>query len=328
MLVIVRISILMATCVVASLVSGCALHAGVEPEPYATRTVGNCGVKPAYAGGAFRHSSNALYAALGTPRHRGIDLIALESDATQTITGVLAYGAADKVIGDEDVDVYTCRDGEWKTLGTARTDAEGRFALDLSSHKFPAGMHALFAQVVGDGTGVGFVAFVADAHEQVIVSDVDGTLTEGENAIVNTVLFGDDIAHRPRAPEALSALAERGRTVVYMTARGDQYSDVTRRWLAAHGFPPGPLRLARAAVTRPGEQQQKFKVDALRRLRVPIAAAIGNRHSDVAAYSIAGIAADRILIKLPEYTDEVREDLAAHRAIGFRDYRELAALVR
>jgi len=31
---------------------------------------------------------------------------------------------------------------------------------------------------------------------------------------------------------------------------------------------------------------------------------------------------------LPEYQDEVRDQLVARRAIGFRDYRSLPALVR
>jgi hypothetical protein len=42
----------------------------------------------------------------------------------------------------------------------------------------------------------------------------------------------------------------------------------------------------------------------------------------------AGVPADRIFLKLPEFEPELREDLSAHRGIGFRDYRVLPTLLR
>jgi hypothetical protein len=104
---------------------------------------------------------------------------------------------------------------------------------------------------------------------------------------------------------------------------------VTRRWLALHGFPPGPLRLARAAITKPGPAQSAFKVAALRALPVPVAAGIGNRVSDVAAYARAGLPPARILIHVgdPSLARETGPDLAAGHATGFRDYREVPELL-
>ena len=45
----------------------------------------------------------------------------------------------------------------------------------------------------------------------------------------------------------------------------------------------------------------------LRKLGVPVHAAIGNRATDVAAYREAGIPADRIFMKLPGFDDELAE---------------------
>jgi hypothetical protein len=248
------------------LLAGCALHAEVPVESAsATATLsggGACAAPPIAQRGRFRSVRNRVYAKLGEPRHRGIDLIALDTDATQTIAGKLAYSAADKDLAHEDVTLYACVDASWHPLVTVRTDRDGRFSHDLVGPlRLPAGTRDLFASVAGDGTGVRFLASVATAGESVIVTDIDGTITASENAILNTLLFGDDIGHRLDAPRVL---ASSGHKVVYMSARGDQLSDVTRRWLRGHGFPDGPLRLARKAITSPGPKTVAFKTAALR----------------------------------------------------------------
>ncbi|HWU90149.1 MAG TPA: hypothetical protein VN253_22955 [Kofleriaceae bacterium] len=315
------------------LLASCALHAdlGVESPAAPARPgaadagKGSCARPPYASVGRYRHGGNRFYKKLGAPRFRGIDLIASEEDEVQTLGGKLAYTAADKDVEDEDVEVYACLRGDWEFVRAARTGADGRFQIALAGRdRLPVGMHDLYAHVPGHGGGVRFLGYVAPRGTTAIAVDVDGTLTESEDAIFNTVLFGDDIATQPDAPRALAAA---GRPVIYVTSRGDQYTEVTRRWLAAHGFPRGPLRLARAAITRPGPRTVAFKTDVLRSLRVPLAAGIGNRASDIAAYTNAGLSPRQILINLPEFAAEVRADLAAGRATAFDDYRELPALL-
>ncbi len=279
---------------------------------------------PAYA---YRHRRNRLYKGLGEPRFRGIDLIALADDPVQTLGGKLAYTAADKDVWDEDVYVYACFHNGWRVVDRARTNREGRFEIALTGRdRLPGGMRDLYAHVPGDGGGVRFLAYVVPSGTTALVSDVDGTLTESEDAILNTVLFGDDIGYQPHAPAALRAAAA-GRPIIYVTARGDQYTEVTRRWLALHGFPRGPLRLARSTIVKPGAKTIAFKTEVLRALRIPIAVGIGNRASDIAAYANAGLPPGRILINLPEFADEVSAELAAGKATAFDDYREVPALV-
>jgi hypothetical protein len=305
---------------------GCALNAEVAVDRGTPSSGDHCAAPPNVAPGKFRKLRNRMFAGLGDPRHRGIDVIAMESDPAQTVAGKLAYTAADKDLGGELVSVYACIEDEWTLLGEPLTDGNGRFAIELTgSVLLPAGRRDLYAHVNGDGSGVRFLAYVAKPGEKVIVTDIDGTITASENAVFNTVLFGDDIGHRIGAPEAL---AETGHTIVYLSSRGDQLSDVTRRWLRQHGFPNGPLRLAPASITKPGPRTVAYKSAVLRALRVPIDAAIGNKPTDVQSYVNAGVPATRIFVKLPEFESALGEDLAARRAIGFNHWNALPALLR
>lgn len=319
-------------CLVLACVSGCALNAAVPPEPptgvvppaQADGFAAHCAAPPNAPAEGFRHRRNAVYAALGSPRHRGHDLVAVESDENQTLTGKLAYTAADKDLGDEDVELFACVDHAWRRLGRARTDGDGRFAYPLAQ-RLPPGMRDLYAHVPGDGSGARFLAYVARPGEHIVISDIDGTITASEEAVFRSVLFGRDIGHQPGAPEALAASPHR---VVYVSSRGEQLTGLTRAWLRTHGFPPGPLRLARASVTLPGKGTAAYKQQVLRDLRVPIAAAVGNRASDVAAYTGVGLPGDRIHIYLPEFERELRDHLAAGRATPFTAYRDLRLAAR
>lgn len=318
----------------AALLSGCAMNAAVAPAPTPVAAgataaqAGACEAAPAAQPESYRHKRNRFYKSLGDARFRGIDLIATEDDPVQIAGGKLAYTAADKDVNDEDVIVYACFPNGWRLAGGTRTTGDGRFELRLhGADRLPTGMRDLYAHVPGHGSGVRFLAVVAARGATAVVSDVDGTLTEGEDAIFNTVVFGDDIGHQPHAPRALAEAAASGKVIIYMTARGDQYTEVTRRWLAVHGFPRGPLRLARATITKPGPRTVAFKTGTLRALTIPLAAGIGNRASDVAAYTNAGLPPARILMNLPEFTDELTGPLAERRATAFDDYREVPALL-
>jgi hypothetical protein len=284
-----------------------------------------CLASPPATPGKFRHRRNRAYAALGEARHRGIDLIAGTADAIQVLRGKLAYTAADKDLGDEDVALFACVARRWIALGRATTDDDGRFQLALTgARRLPTGMRDLVAYVPGDGSEVRFLAYVAAHDEQVVVTDVDGTLTESEHAIVGEVLGDKQIAPRWNAS---AALQRSKRPIVYVTARGDQLTETTRRWLREHGFPRGPLRLAPQLLVPPGRAQLELKTRMLRALGVPIVAGIGNRATDIAAYREIGLAPERILIHVTELASEIRDDVAAGRARGFSDYRDLPPML-
>lgn len=269
----------------------------------------------------WRHISSRLVT-MGDPHHRGTDLIATTADLTQEISGRVTYGDLDKDLEDEDLQLFACIDHVWQPLGDVRTDEDGRFTLILTGdERLALGLRDLYLSVAGDRTGVSFLAFVAPPDAPIVVSDVDGTLTASENAYPKALAIGGDTAVQPGAAEALKSAISQGVNVVYITSRGDRFTQDTRDWFAAKGFPRGPVRMPRSLITLPGTDTIEFKSDALASLGgLAILAGFGNRATDIDAYRNAGLSADRILIKLPEFTEEIAGELMAGAATGFELY--------
>lgn len=310
------------TLAVALVVSPARADQAAPTRPVVTDT--RCEKPPAIQARGFRHKRSKLIAKTGSHNHRGIDLIASEDDPQQVIAGKLGHGKHDKDLEDEDAEVFACVDAAWRSLGVARTNDDGRFELAVPQ-RLSTGMRDLYVASLGDGSGSYFVGYVAPRGTGVVVSDVDGTLSWSENSIIKQVVKrSHDIKHRPHAPEALAALPY---PIVYTTARGDVFVNLTRTWLVKHGFPRGLLRLARGAFAKPGKSAIEYKTATLKGLSVPIVAGIGNRKSDITAYTNVGVDGKRIFIHLPAYEEEVRADLDAGRAIGVPDYRELPKLM-
>lgn len=277
--------------------------------------------------GHFRHFSSSVISALGDPKHRGFDLVTSASSTTQKLEGWISYTIVDKALEDEDVDVFACRAGQWSRVGTARTDDEGHFTLGLSgADRLPIGMRDLFVSVVGDRTGTGFLGYVAPDGAPLIVSDVDGTLTSSENAFLETIALGIEPSARAGAPNAYAAATTKGFQLVYVTARGNQYTQATRDWLDHKGFPRGPVRLSPSFITLPGGDTIDYKTQTLSALSaagLQIAAGVGNRASDVTAYTNTALPAGRIFVEMPDYASELAPLLDLHKAIGFANYDEL-----
>ena len=299
----------------------CAACSAARPIPKATLPVDlvavrsvptPCSAVPPRTGG-LRHWKNHVTSPLHA--RRGEDLLATASAATQTIEGW--------ALEDEDVEVYACIGDVWHHTGTARADRTGHFALAVAGDaRVPSGTRDLYLET-HDGNGARFLAFVAADDTKLVISDVDGTLTNEEHAFVKGLVLDRRTGVQPGAAEAYRAAAARGFQVVYVTARGNQFIPSTRAWLEANGFPRGPLRLSQGWITLPGTKAIGFKTATLAKLPFAIAGAVGNRATDITAYTAAGIAPDRIFIKLPEYAGEVQAGLAAGKAIGFARYDDL-----
>ena len=131
-----------------------------------------------------------------------------------------------------------------------------------------------------------------------IVTDIDGTLTTGDNEFLLQILDGNyDPAERPFASELMKAYSERGYYVVYLTARlesltlgftGETARDATARWLFLHDFPVGDdrtgLQLSPALVF--GDAAGDYKGGALLELEAAgfvFDFAYGNAPSDITA---------------------------------------------
>jgi hypothetical protein len=277
----------------------------------------------------FLHTASKVISRLGDPQHRGFDLVASADSLKQTLEGWISYSIVDKALDEEEVDVFACDAGAWRWVGTALTDDEGYFALVLAgTDRLAVGMRDLFVSVAGDRTGARFLAYVAPAGTRLIVSDVDGTLTSSENAFFETIVLGNEPDERAGAPRAYREATAKGYQLIYVTARGNRFTQPTRDWLERKGFPRGPVRLAPSFVTLPGGNTSDYKTrtfDALTASGLALAAGVGNRASDVTAYARAGLTAERIFIEMPEYADEVQPRLDANEATGFATYDELLA---
>lgn len=277
---------------------------------------------------SWRHPlSSGAITALGSPRHRGIDLIASTGTAVQHLRGEISYGLSDKALEDEQVEVFACQSAAWRLVGSAITDGEGGFDVALSgSARLPVGQRPLYVSVVGDRSGTSFLALVAAPGSLVGVTDVDGTLTSGENAFPESLLTGAQVAAHPGAAQVWQGA--RGRySPVYLTSRGRVFTESTRRWLAERGFPAGPVRLAPSLLTFPGDATVDYKAGALGDIKAAglgLGVGVGNRKSDIQAYGRAGLPAGRILVKRPEFDSETASFMSAGAAQGFSDYRTLA----
>jgi hypothetical protein len=282
------------------------------------------GTPDAGPAGSFNHVSSELISALRDPVHRGFDLVAPASAATQAIEGWIAYTIADKALEDEDVDLFACRDGQWQAIGSATTDDEGHFELDLTGgDRLPIALRDMYVSVVGDRTGASFLAFVAPDTAPLIASDVDGTLTSSEDAFAETIVAGIEPDAQPGAATAYTDAAARGYQLVYVTSRGGEYTADTRQWLSDQGFPRGPVRLSTSFITLPGSDTVDYKTQTIEALSLPVVMGVGNRETDIEAYTNVGLAPTTIFVKLPEYQSEMQASLDAGAAIGFDAYSDL-----
>jgi len=277
------------------------------------------------AAGAWRHSvASPVVVALGSPNHRGLDLVSSAAATVQLIRGEISYGVQDKALEDEQVELFACRAGAWQPLGTATTNSEGAFLVELTGgDRLPVGLRALYLSVVGDRSGAGFVALVAPEGSALAVSDVDGTLTSSENAYPISLASGATVAANPGAPAALAMLRQRGFLPVYVTARGRVFTASTRAWLDGQGFPRGPTRLASSLFLLPGASTIDYKsstLDELKSTGLKVGVGLGNRASDAQAYGHAGVPGDRVFLKQPEFADECAPEFAAGDARGFDSY--------
>jgi hypothetical protein len=286
------------------------------------------GTPDAGSAGSFNHVSSEVISALGDPVHRGFDLVAPASAATQAIEGWIAYTIADKALEDEDVDLFACLGGQWQPIGSATTDDEGHFELDLTGgDRLPVALRDMYLSVVGDRTGASFLAFVAPDDAPLIVSDVDGTLTSSEDAFAETIVAGIEPDAQPGAATAYTDATSRGYQLVYVTSRGGQYTADTRQWLSDQGFPRGPVRLSTSFITLPGDDTVDYKTQTIEALAQSLAVVmgVGNRETDIEAYTNVGLAPATIFVKLPEYESEMQASLDAGAAIGFDAYSDLQA---
>jgi hypothetical protein len=133
--------------------------------------------------------------------------------------------------------------------------------------------------------------------------------------------------------EVLNRLAARY-TIVYLTHRPEYFGPKSKKWLADHGYPAGPVLLATTGGFLQGSEA--FKSAALANLKdrfSNIAIGVGDKVSDAAAYHANGMQsflilqvppADRVDL-LRGYADELAHLPADVQAVS--DWRQIEAVL-
>jgi hypothetical protein len=252
----------------------------------------------------FRHTTSGWG---GGANHRGRDLF-LKPGQKQWAIAKFAYGAPtpDNDAQDEDVDVYLLRDcgSTWTKVGTYRTtndgahatvegveDTGGRIYVDLSEvEPIPLGVgrHRVHFVMKGDLSKTDQYIEVLPDDAKIAVTDIDGTLTSSESASWSEAFGGAPPGANPGAAEAITALAERGYYIFYMTARPEFFVQKTRDWIASKNFPPGIVHTSFSSIGETGSAGIAYKTSELAMLKertgiVPTYG-FGNTDTDTNAY--------------------------------------------
>jgi phosphatidate phosphatase PAH1 len=252
-------------------------------------------------------ATSRMMSARRDSNHRGHDLLVTVGQP-QWLIGKFAYGPTDVDLVGEQVDVFVERgcSGTWEQLGTATTTHTGEHATvdgvrdDGGRVYFPipddkaldVGRHRARFVVAGDRTYADLFIDVVRPSAPIFVSDIDGTLTSSEGAEVGALFLRTQPHARPGAATALSTLAAKGYSPVYLTARPEWAIARTRAFLASNHFPPGILRTTSGLMPHQGKAAAAFKAGELERLRaqgISVVWAFGNQPSDADAYDVASV---------------------------------------
>ena len=234
--------------------------------------------------------------ATGAANHSAQDVIGLPG-AVPTLGGKFSYGIVSKDLEDEDVRVTLDDCNGWRDIGVAPTNSDGRAGVTAPGNLGP-GVYEVHFQVLGDGSTTTSYLWILPTGTHVVVSDIDGTLTESDSQLFMQILDGSHVpVPYPGAVALTTAHAAKRAIVVYLTGRPYWLTRQTRDWIANLGFAPGPLHVTDSNEEAvPAESGVgAFKLAWLQNLRTQgyvIDFAYGNATTDIYAYLGAGIAAD------------------------------------
>jgi phosphatidate phosphatase PAH1 len=245
----------------------------------------------------------------GDPWHSAQDIIAA-TDGEAVLAGKFTYGELSKDLEGERIEVWIddCAGG-YRKLGVRTTNTDGRMALTLDPAALPApGEYGVYFRVMGDNTAARATLRVYPPGTQLIVFDIDATLTTSDTALVGQIV-AEILAGLVLPPEArtgavdITALRrdQHGYELVFLTGRPYLLDGITREWLADLGFSGGTVHVTDEVGTawpsdsHVGDYKAAFLQDVLDK-GFTFHAAYGNATTDIYAYEQAGIPKERTYI--------------------------------
>ncbi|MBK6517628.1 MAG: hypothetical protein IPG04_26795 [Polyangiaceae bacterium] len=182
----------------------------------------------------------------------------------------------------------------WLTLGRTDTDDEGAYSIARTGGSTELG-RPVYSILEADGSCAEHYEYLLDPGTQVIITDIDGTLTLSDEELFQQISDGAYVpVQMGSAAELVSAWADKGYVIIYMTARPHMFRAETRTWLRDQGFPTGPVLTANALVV--DETARTYKASWVSRVlddfQWDVVAAYGNAQSDIDAYEDGGIPKD------------------------------------
>lgn len=179
----------------------------------------------------------------------------------------------------------------WTALTRVQTDDAGQYELDGVDETFSSAQ-PIYSVLEGDGSCAPHYFFLLPEGTEIIVTDIDGTMTLSDEELFAQIGDGNyDPAENASASELMNLWSDKGYVVVYLTARPHVFRAETRAWLDAHGFPVGPVISANTLVF--DESARNYKRTWVNWMASDfgwsITAAYGNATSDIDAYEDAGV---------------------------------------
>jgi phosphatidate phosphatase PAH1 len=242
---------------------------------------------------SFRHTTSNLVSKISDPHHGAYDVISNDGK-NPVLAGRFVYGKVLKDLQDEDVTVFLDDCSNWKNLGTFRTNDDGEFAITVQSAGMAPGVYEARFQVMGDQSLATSYIWVMPKGVQLVVADIDGTLTTSDRELWEQILLGRVPESYPGAMDLTQAHSDLGWPVLYLTGRPYWLAERTRSWLAQHGYAFGPLVVTRKITEGlPLEiSVGEFKDKVLANLKgkgFGLDYAYGNATTDITAYIDASI---------------------------------------
>ncbi len=194
-------------------------------------------------------------------------------------------------LADEWMSLWNWDGTTWTALTRVKTDDSGKYELDGVEETFSSAQ-PIYSVLEGDGSCAPHYFFLRPEGTQIIVTDIDGTMTLSDEELFAQIGDGTyDPAENASASTMMNLWADKGYTIVYLTARPHVFRAETRSWLDAHGFPVGPVISANTLVF--DESARNYKRTWVNWMAVDfgwsITAAYGNATSDIDAYEDAGV---------------------------------------